>query len=51
MALDEDFAELGFRQPDRTPRQSGYIPDDAITQAGVYRQVLDPLHMAEPVSP
>ena len=48
--LDEDFAELGFRSR-KNPRQSGYIPDDAITQAGVYRQVLGPLHMAEPVPP
>ena len=53
--LDEDFAQLGFprrKNPRRkNPRQSGYIPDDAITQAGVYRQVLGPLHMAEPVPP
>ena len=48
--LDEDFAELGFRSR-KNPRQSCYIPDDAITQAGVYRQVLGPLHMAEPVPP
>ena len=48
--LDEDFAELGFRSR-KNPRQSCYIPDDAITQAGVYRQVLGPLLMAEPVPP
>ena len=48
--LDEDFAERGFRSR-KNPRQSCYIPDDAITQAGVYRQVLGPLHMAEPVPP
>ena len=43
-------AELGFRSR-KNPRQSCYIPDDAITQVGVYRQVLGPLHMAEPVPP
>ena len=53
--LDEDFAELGFpsrkNRSRKNPRQSGYIPDDAITQAVVYRQVLGSLHMAEPVPP
>ena len=53
--LDEDFAEPGFpsrkNRSRKKPRQSCYIPDDAITQAGVYRQVLGPLHMAEPLPP
>ena len=53
--LDEDFAELGFpsrkNRSRKNPRQSGYIPDDAITQAGVYRQVLGPLLMADPLPP
>ena len=33
----------------RTPRQSCYIPDDAVTEHGVYHTILGPLHMAEAI--
>ena len=44
----EDFAELHFRSR-KNPRQSCYIPDDAVTVHGVYHTILGPLQMAEPV--
>ena len=46
--LDEDFAELRFRSR-KNPRQSCYIPDDAVTEHGVYHTILGPLRMAEVV--
>ena len=32
---DEEFAQLGYRSR-QNPRQSCYIPDDAVTEHGVY---------------
>ena len=46
--LEEDFAELHFRSR-KNPRQSCYIPDDAVTEHGVYYSILGPLRMAEAV--
>ena len=46
--LDEEFAELHFRSR-KNPRQSCYIPDDAVTEHGVYHTILGPLRMAEAV--
>ena len=46
--LEEDFAELHFRSR-KNPRQSCYIPDDAVTEHGVYYTILGPLRMAEAV--
>ena len=46
--LDEEFATLNFRSR-KNPRQSCYIPDDAVTEHGVYHTVLGPLWMAEAV--
>ena len=46
--LDRDFAELHFRSR-KNPRQSCYIPDDAVTEHGVYHTILGPLRMAEAV--
>ena len=46
--LDEDFAQLRFRSR-KTPRQSCYIPDDAVTEHGVYHTILGPLRMAEAI--
>ena len=46
--LDEPFAELRFRSR-KNPRQSCYIPDDAVTEHGVYHTVLGPLRMAEAI--
>ena len=46
--LDEDFAELRFRSR-KNPRQSCYIPDDAVTEHGVYHTILGPLRMAEAI--
>ena len=46
--LEEDFAELHFRSR-KNPRQSCYIPDDAVTEHGVYYSILVPLRMAEAV--
>ena len=48
LRLDESFAELRFRSR-KNPRQSCYIPDDAVTQQGVYHTILGPLRMAEAV--
>ena len=44
--LDEEFAALGFRSR-KNPKQSCYIPDDAVTEHGVYHTILGPLRMAE----
>ena len=46
--LKEDFAELHFRSR-KNPRQSCYIPDDAVTEHGVYFKILRSLRMAEAV--
>ena len=46
--LDEDFAQLRFRSR-KNPRQSCYIPDDAVTEHGVYHTMLGPLRMAEAI--
>ena len=46
--LDEEFAELNFRSR-KNPRQSCYIPDDAVTEHGVYHTVLGSLRMAEAI--
>ena len=46
--LDEDFAQLRFRSR-KNPRQSCYIPDDAVTEHGVYHTILGPLRMAEAI--
>ena len=46
LRLDEDYGELGFRSR-KNPRQSCYIPDDAVTEHGVYHTILGPLRMAE----
>ena len=45
---DEPFAQLRFRSR-KTPRQSCYIPDDAVTEHGVYHTILGPLRMAEAI--
>ena len=44
----EPFAELRFRSR-KNPRQSCYIPDDAVTEHGVYHTILGPLQMAEAI--
>ena len=46
--LDEEFATLNFRSR-KNPRQSCYIPDDAVTEHGVYHTVLGSLRMAEAI--
>ena len=46
--LDEEFADLGFRSR-KNPKQSCYIPDDAVTEHGVYHTILGPLRMAEAI--
>ena len=45
---DEEFAELGYRSR-HNPKQSCYIPDDAVTEHGVYHTILGPLRMAEAI--
>ena len=45
---DEDFAQLGYRSR-KNPKQSCYIPDDAVTEHGVYHTILGPLRMAEAI--
>ena len=45
---DEDFAQLRFRSR-KNPRQSCYVPDDAVTEHGVYHTILGPLRMAEAI--
>ena len=46
LRLDEELAEIGFRSR-KNPKQSCYIPDDAVTEHGVYHTILGPLRMAE----
>ena len=46
--LDEDFAELHFRSR-KNPKQSCYIPDDAVTKHGVYHKILGTMRMAEAI--
>ena len=48
LRMDEDYGELAFRSR-KNPRQSCYIPDDAVTEHGVYHTILGPLRMAEAV--
>ena len=43
-----EFAELGYRSR-QNPKQSCYIPDDAVTEHGVYHTILGPLRMAEAI--
>ena len=38
---DETFAQLGYRSR-QNPKQSCYIPDDAVTEHGVYHTILGP---------
>ena len=45
---DEEFAELSYRSR-KNPRQSCYVPDDAVTEHGVYHTILGPLRMAETI--
>ena len=45
---DEAFAQLGYRSR-KNPKQSCYIPDDAVTEHGVYHTMLGPLRMAEAI--
>ena len=45
---DEEFAQLGYRSR-KNPKQSCYIPDDAVTEHGVYHTILGPLRMAEAI--
>ena len=45
---DETFAQLGYRSR-KNPKQSCYIPDDAVTEHGVYHTMLGPLRMAEAI--
>ena len=45
---DETFAQLSYRSR-KNPKQSCYIPDDAVTEHGVYHTILGPLHMAEAI--
>ena len=45
---DEEFAELRYRGR-QNPRQSCYIPDDAVTEHSIYHKILGPLRMAEAV--
>ena len=45
---DDEFAELRFRSR-KNPRQSCYVPDDAVTEHGVYHTILGPLRMAEAI--
>ena len=44
--LEVEYAELHFRSR-KNPRQSCYIPDDAVTADGAYHKVLGRLKMAE----
>ena len=45
---DEEFAQLGYCSR-QNPKQSCYIPDDAVTEHGVYHTILGPLRMAEAI--
>ena len=44
----KQFAQLGYRSR-QNPKQSCYIPDDAVTEHGVYHTMLGPLRMAEAI--
>ena len=44
----KQFAQLGYRSR-KNPKQSCYIPDDAVTEHGVYHTILGPLRMAEAI--
>ena len=44
--MEENFSELHFRSR-KNPRQSCYIPDDAVSDNGIYYTILDHLRMAE----
>ena len=44
----KQFAQLSYRSR-KNPRQSCYIPDDAVTEHGVYHTMLGPLRMAEAI--
>ena len=44
---DEDHSHNCGSAAAKTPRQSCYIPDDAVTEHGVYHTILGPLRMAE----
>ena len=44
---DEAFAQLGYRSR-KNPKQSCYIPDDAVTEHGVYHTMLGPLRWPKP---
>ena len=46
--LGEEYAELHFRSR-KNPKQSCYIPDDAVTKHGVYHKILGPMRMAEAI--
>ena len=45
---DENFSELHFRSR-KNPKQSCYIPDDAVTEHGIYHKILGPLRRAEAI--
>ena len=45
---DEEFAELDYRSR-QNPKQSCYIPDDAVTEHRVYHTILGPLRMAKAI--
>ena len=45
---DETLAQLSYRSR-QNPKQSCYIPDDAVTEHGVYHTILGPLRMAEAI--
>ena len=48
LRMDQDRAELRFRSR-KNPRQSCYIPDNAVTEHGTYHTILGPLRMAEAI--
>ena len=48
LRMDQDPAELRFRSR-KNPRQSCYIPDNAVTEHGIYHTILGPLRMAEAI--
>ena len=46
--MEEDFSELHFRSR-KNPKQSCYIPDDAVSDNGIYPTILGHLRMAEAI--
>ena len=46
--LEEDFSELHFRSR-KNPKQSCYIPDDAVSKHGVYHKILGPMRTASAI--